>query len=146
MERRHRSVVETDLSLLAQSGVPLYFWDYAFNTAVYLLNRLPTQRTGTSPYEIIYQQPPSYLFLKSFGCLCFPLLRPYTHHKLALRSTPCIFLGYSQHHHGYICLDYNSNKQYIVRHCRFIESTFPLKSTVSSSPNHPPTPTVDTTP
>ena len=41
-ERRHRHVVETGLSLLHHASLPLTFWTYAFQTAVYLINRLPT--------------------------------------------------------------------------------------------------------
>lgn len=41
-ERRHRSIGETGLSLLFQSGVPNQFWVHAFQTVVRLLNRRPT--------------------------------------------------------------------------------------------------------
>ncbi|KAK9061505.1 hypothetical protein SSX86_018687 [Deinandra increscens subsp. villosa] len=52
VERRHRHVVETGLALLAQSHVPQRFWHYAFDTAVYLINRMPsTSSSLTSPYE-----------------------------------------------------------------------------------------------
>ncbi|MCH87925.1 retrovirus-related Pol polyprotein from transposon TNT 1-94, partial [Trifolium medium] len=39
VERKHRHVVETGLTLLAQAHLPLKFWDYAFMTATYLINR-----------------------------------------------------------------------------------------------------------
>ena len=42
VERKNRHVVEVGLSLLAHSSVPLSYWPYAFQTAVYLINRLPT--------------------------------------------------------------------------------------------------------
>ncbi|KAG8500980.1 hypothetical protein CXB51_003070 [Gossypium anomalum] len=41
-ERKHRQIVDMDLSLLAQSAMPLKFWYYALAHAVYLNNRLPT--------------------------------------------------------------------------------------------------------
>jgi hypothetical protein len=41
-ERKHRHIVETGLTLLAQSKLPLPCWVDAFNTTMYLINRLPT--------------------------------------------------------------------------------------------------------
>ena len=41
-ERKHRHIVETGLALLHHSALPLKFWSAAFQTATYLINRLPT--------------------------------------------------------------------------------------------------------
>jgi histone deacetylase 1/2 len=42
-ERKHRHIVEIGLSLLAHASMPLKFWDDAFLTAVFLINRLPSK-------------------------------------------------------------------------------------------------------
>ena len=42
-ERKHRHVVETGLTLLAQANMPLIFWVEAFQAAVLLVNNLPTR-------------------------------------------------------------------------------------------------------
>jgi hypothetical protein len=42
-ERKHRHLVETGLSPLAQSQLPIRFWDKAFNTTGYLINRVPSK-------------------------------------------------------------------------------------------------------
>jgi histone deacetylase 1/2 len=42
-ERKHRHIVEVGLSLLAYASMPLKYWDEAFLTAVYLINRLPSK-------------------------------------------------------------------------------------------------------
>ncbi|RVW26307.1 Retrovirus-related Pol polyprotein from transposon RE1 [Vitis vinifera] len=47
-ERRHRHIVETGLSLLTHASMPLSYWPFAFSTAVYLINRLPTPTLNTS--------------------------------------------------------------------------------------------------
>jgi hypothetical protein len=57
-------------------------------------------------------------------------------HKLSPRSTPCIFLGYSDHHKGYRCLDLHSNKIIISRHVVFDETSFPFAT-------HPASPSVE---
>jgi hypothetical protein len=42
IEHKHRHIVETGLALLSHAKVPLQFWEDAFSTACYLINRLPT--------------------------------------------------------------------------------------------------------
>lgn len=82
MERKHKHIVELGLTLLHHVSLPLKFWDSAFCTAVYLINRLPTASLNFSvPYYVLFQKSPDYNFLKTFGCSCFPLLRPYDNHK-----------------------------------------------------------------
>ncbi|KAL8160107.1 hypothetical protein V2J09_001644 [Rumex salicifolius] len=69
-----------------------------------------------------------YGFLKSFGCLCFPFIRPYNRSKLEYKSLPCIFLGYSPKHKGYTCYHVATARLYIVCHVIFDETTFPYTS------------------
>ncbi|RVW76570.1 Retrovirus-related Pol polyprotein from transposon RE1 [Vitis vinifera] len=49
------------------------------------------------------------------------------------RSKRCIFLGYSSHQNGYICLDLVTQKVLISRHVVFNENTFPAKDGLQSS-------------
>jgi len=127
VERRHRHIVETGLTLLGQCKAPLKFWSYAFETAVYLINRMPTVvLNGSTPFERLFKSSPDYNFLRIFWCLCFPLLRPYNRHKLDFRSTPCVFLGYSSFHLGYHCFDLSTSRMYIARQVKFHENTFPF--------------------
>jgi hypothetical protein len=115
-ERKHRHIVETGLALLAHAAMPLKFWDEAFTTATYLINRLPTRVIDNlSPLQRLFKTPPNYSLLKIFGCACWPHLRPYNRHKLSFRSKPCVFIGYSSLHKGYKCLDMDSGRVYISR-------------------------------
>lgn len=41
-ERKHRHIVEHGLALLENASMPLKYWDDAFRTYVYLINRLPS--------------------------------------------------------------------------------------------------------
>jgi hypothetical protein len=75
----------------------------------------------------LFNQSPDYLFLKTFGCACWPNLRPYNTHKLQPRSSQCVFLGYSLLHKGYKCLHLPSNRLYISRDVIFDEPTFPFQ-------------------
>jgi len=112
-----------------------------------------------SQFDCLFQRSPDYHFLRTFGCLCFPFLRPYNNHKLDFRSSSCVFFGYSSSHLGYRCLDIASHRIYISRHVRFHEHVFSFDnseqiakvSTTTPTPpatvtlpnllNHPPPPT-----
>ncbi|KAJ6340305.1 hypothetical protein OIU77_008126 [Salix suchowensis] len=135
VERRHRHIVETGLTMLGQCKAPLKYWNYAFETSVYLINRMPTAvLRNKSPFECLLRQVPDYAFLRVFRCLCFSFLRPYNAHKLDYRFTPCVFLGYNSSHLGYRCLDLSSDRVYICPHVRFNEHVFPfIESTIRST-------------
>ena len=82
-KRHHRHIVETGLTLLDRASLPRSLWNFAFATAVYLINRLPTLiLDNKSPFECLFQKVPNYWKLKVFGCLLYPWLRPYAKHKL----------------------------------------------------------------
>lgn len=126
-ERRHRHIVETGLSLLTHASMPKSYWTYAMATAVYLINRMPTQTLSLkSPFECLFGNIPNFSKLKIFGCLCFPWLRPYASNKLDSRSTPCVFLGYSTTQSAYFCLDRSTSRIYTSRHVSFHEYVFPF--------------------
>lgn len=67
-------------------------------------------------------------FCAFFGCACWPNLRPYNSHKLQFRSRQCVFLGYSNFHKGFKCLDLSSGRVYISRDVIFDETIFPFSS------------------
>lgn len=99
VERKHRHIVEVGLSLLAHASIPLKYWDEAFLAATYIINRDPSKVISfETPLERLFHQKPDYPALRTFGCACWPHLRPYNNHKLQFRSKQCVFLGYSQLH------------------------------------------------
>ena len=107
--------------------MPLKFWDEAFQSAAYLINRVPSKTiSNTTPLERLFHQKPDYSFLRVFGCACWPHLRPYNTHKLQFRSKQCVFLGYSNLHKGYKCLDPSIGRVYISRDVVFDENVFPF--------------------
>ncbi len=118
---------------MATASMPLKYWDEAFTTTCFLINRLPSPvLQNKSPFEKLFNLLPDYNFLKVFGCACWPHLRPYNHHKLDFRSKLCVFLGCSLNHKGYRCLRISSGRIYIACNVVFDESQFPF-ATVSNS-------------
>ena len=133
-ERKHRHIVEVGLSLLAHASMPLKFWDEAFLTATYLINRTPSRVLNFDiPLTRLFQEQPNFSFLHVFGCACWPNLRPYNKYKLQFRSKKCVFLGYSTLHKGYKCLDTSSGRVYISRDVVFDESVFPFAELAPNS-------------
>jgi len=74
------------------------------------------------------KREPDYTLLRTFGCLCYPLLRLYANHKLSFRSKPCIFIGYGGNQKGYRCLDPITNKIFLSQSVIFDETQFPVKN------------------
>jgi hypothetical protein len=133
-ERKHRHIVDMALTLISQSSLPLNFWPYAFSTAVFLINRLPSvSRQLVSPWECLFGSTPDYKSFRVFGCTCYPLLRPYSKHKLQPRSVPCVFLGYACNAKGFLCYDISAHRFYVSRHVKFDESTFPYTNSSSQT-------------
>jgi hypothetical protein len=107
--------------------MPPRYWVDALHTTTYLLNCLPTKTVHAScPFAALYNTPPTYAQLRVFGCACYPNLSATAPHKLAPRSTRCVFLGYSTEHKGYRCLDLSTNRVLTSRHVVFDETCFPF--------------------
>lgn len=62
----------------------------------------------------------------------WPNLHPYNSRKLQFRSKRCVFVGYSNSHEGFKCLDPTEGQIYISRDVVFDEHVFPF---ASLSPN-----------
>lgn len=78
-ELRHRYIVDTELSLLSHAKLPLEFWSLTFTIVTYLINRLITLTlSNKSAFHCLFGKPPNYQKLRSFGCLCYPWVRPYS--------------------------------------------------------------------
>ena len=73
IEHCHRHIIKISLTLLGKCNALLRFWDYAFESSVYLINHMPTLvLQNQSSFEYLFHHTPDYDFLRTFGCLCFP--------------------------------------------------------------------------
>jgi hypothetical protein len=106
VERRNQTIVGMAYSLLKAKNMPGMFWGEAVSTAVYLLNRAPTQSvTGMTPYEAWHGARPNVTHLCTSGCIAhIKDVRPHLK-KLEDRSRPMVFLGYEQGSKAYRCYD-----------------------------------------
>lgn len=80
-----------------------------------------------TPLIIVFMVQPriTHIFVL-FGCAVWPNLRPYNAKKLEFRSKQCVFLGYSNLHKGFKCLDPTAGRVYISRDVVFDEHVFPF--------------------
>jgi len=104
------------------------------STAVYLINRLPSQVLDfDSPFFRLYNMHPSYDHLHPFGCVCFVHLPPIERHKLGAQSVQCAFMGYSSTQKGFLCYDASSKRLRISRNVIFFDDQyfFPCHSLTS---------------
>jgi hypothetical protein len=116
----------------------MIYWEDAFQTATYIINRLPTPVLHhKSSFEILYNKIPDYRFMRVFGCACWPNLRPYRINKLNFRSKTCIFIGYSLCHQGYKCLDLSTGKFIVSHNVVFDETFFPYSKQTNLTSDSP---------
>ena len=129
-ERMIRTTNDTVRTLLLQASLPACFWAESLHTSRYLLNRLPSATCpAPRPHHALFGTPPRDDHLRVFGCACYTNTTATAPHKLAPRSTLCVFLGYSPDHKGYRCYDLTSDRVLISRHVVFDKSVFPFSTT-----------------
>ena len=51
-ERCNRTLLDMVRSMMSLTNLPLPFWDYALETAAFMLNRAPSKSVETTPYEL----------------------------------------------------------------------------------------------
>lgn len=76
--------------------------------------------------------------LRTFGCVCYPYLRPYNKNKLLPTSVECVFLDYPPLSKGYLCLDPNTNTIYATCYALFNENVFHFAGKLDLTNSHIP--------
>ncbi|PKI44713.1 hypothetical protein CRG98_034890 [Punica granatum] len=79
------------------------------------LLRRSTACDRKSPYEVLFNKPPSYSHLRVFGCLCYGHHKPRDKDKLDARAHWCIFVGYPHDKKGWRVYDLETQEIFISR-------------------------------
>jgi len=125
VERRHRHIVETGLTLLGQCKAPFHFGITLLTLQfISLIACLLLFLIIDLHLIICFNGLLIIIFCVLLDVFVFLFLRPYNNHKLDFWSSPCVFFGYSSSHLGYRCFDVESHRMYISRHVRFHEHVF----------------------
>lgn len=111
-------------AMLMAAELPSRCWYFAYEYACYIRNRLPSQRSTRSPFEIHYGRSPSLDNLHIFGCdVVFKDQAP--PNKLAPRGLSGKFLGVARHHNHSTYLILNNRTTHLIttRDVRFFENS-----------------------
>jgi hypothetical protein len=121
-EWRNQTLLDMVLSMMSQSDLPLSFWGYALETAVFTLNRVPSKFVDKTPYEIWTAKSHSLSFLKVWGSEAY--VKQLQLDKLTPKSDKCIFVGYPRETLGYYFYNHEDGKVFVARHGVFLEKEF----------------------
>ena len=82
------------------TDLPISFYGYALETAVYILNRVPSKFVPSTPYEIWRGNKPNLKYLKIWDCPAY--VKRNFEHKLSGRADKYLFVGYPNESMGYL--------------------------------------------
>eukprot|EP00253_Pinus_taeda_P004464 PITA_04464 len=92
--------------MLQHRSIPNKFWAEAVFTAIYLLNRSPTQAVKGKTHEEVWSgRKPKISHLKVFGSIAYVWIPAAKRSKLDSKSQKLMMTGYSDHHKAYRLID-----------------------------------------
>ncbi|KAK0594610.1 hypothetical protein LWI29_035421 [Acer saccharum] len=109
-------------SMLSYSTLPISFWGYALQTAIYILNDVPSKSVPKTPHELWTGRKPSLQHLRIFGCPAH-VLKGKTE-KMESRSETCIFVGYPKETKGYYFYSPSDLKVFVSTNAKFLEKDY----------------------
>ena len=88
-------------AMLLSSGLPQNMWGEAILSTNYVLNRISHKKTNSTSYELWKGRPPSYKYLKVWGCLAKVEVPVPKKTKIGLKTVDCVFISYAQNSSAY---------------------------------------------
>ncbi|KAL0295193.1 UNVERIFIED_CONTAM: Retrovirus-related Pol polyprotein from transposon TNT 1-94 [Sesamum radiatum] len=122
-KRRNRTLLDMVRSMMSFTELPPSFWGHALETAVKLLNILPSKSIRKTSYEIWHGKPASYKYLRVWGSPAY--VKRLVGDKLDSRSSLCRFVGYPKETAGYYFYDPTEQKVFVSMNAVFLEKGFP---------------------
>lgn len=133
MKRKYRHILDTSRALKFQASLPTKFCGESAKTAIYVINRLPTELLeGKTPFEMLHNKSPSLSHLKVFGCLCYAT-NLVKEDKFAPWARASVFLEYSETQKGYKLMDISTKCFFVCRDVMFKEYLFPFTQVPTKS-------------
>ena len=130
VERRNRTLLDMVRSMMSYSSLPIPFWGYSLQTAVYILNVVPSKSIQSTPLELWNGHKPSLRHFRIWRCPAH-VLKGKTG-KLEPCTEVCMFVGYPKGTRGGLFYS-PSDKKYLYQQMRLF-----LKMTIWQTSNFKP--------
>ena len=109
-------------SMMSYSSLPIPFWGYSLQTAVYILNVVPSKSIQKTPLELWNGQKPSLRHFRIWGCPAH-MLKGKTR-KLEPRTEVCMFVGYPKDTRGGLFYSPSDKKVFVSTNANFLEDNY----------------------
>lgn len=131
-ERMNRTLVEAARTMMKAANLPVTLWAEAVHTAVYVFNRMVSEKKRKTPYEIFFGKKPRKEVFYEFGCEAYVMVPYEKRQKLDDKAEKRIFVGYDEGAKGYRFIEKKQNngsrvKVTISREVVFLEDDKPKK-------------------
>jgi hypothetical protein len=120
-------------SMMSQTDLPLFFWGYALEIAMFTLNRVPTKSVERTPHEIWTRKCPGLSFIKVWGCEAY--VKRLMSDKLTPKSDEYFFVGYPRETKGYYFYNNEDGKCFALAMVFTWRKCFSLKELVGAMSN-----------
>ena len=121
-ERRNRTLLDMVRSMMSYSSLPIPFWGYSLQTAVYILNVVPSKSIQKIPLELWNGHKPSLCHFRIWGCPAH-VLKGKTG-KLEPRTEVCMFVGYPKGIRGGLFYSPSDKKVLVSINVTFLEDDY----------------------
>ena len=109
-------------SIMSYSSLPLSFWGYALQTAVYILNEVPSKSIQKTPLELWNRRKPNLRYIRIWECPAH-VLKGKTE-KLEPRTEVCLFVGYPKGTRGGLFYSPQEKKVFVSTNATFLENDY----------------------
>ena len=124
-ERRNRTLLDMVRSMMSYSLLPIPFWGYSLQTAVYILNVAPSKSIQKTPLELWNGHKPSLRHFRIWWCPAH-MLKGKTG-KLEPHTEVCMFVGYPKGTRGGLFYSPSDKKVFVSTNATFLKDDYMTK-------------------
>ena len=129
-ERRNVTLLDMVKSMLSYSTLQISFWGYPLNTAIYLLNLVPSKFVPKTPVELWIGRKLGMRHLHIWGCPAHMLKGKSD--KLQSKTEVVFFVGYPKGTVGGLFYSHKDNKVFVSTNAKYLENDYMNDYTLKS--------------